>query len=136
MKRVFFDTNFLMDLLVREGDFKNIAEQVLALCVRLNLELYVSFLSIANFAYVVRKYDTVRIREYIRLLCSMFSIISNTERHILDAIDIQTRDYEDALQYETALSQNCDCIITRNNKDFKFSELTVLTPDEFLIKFG
>lgn len=40
--------------------------------------------------------------------------------------------YIDALQHYAALSENVKMIITRNTKDYKNSELAVLTPDQFL----
>jgi len=41
-------------------------------------------------------------------------------------------DFEDSLQYFSALRTNCDIIITRNGKDFKKSQIPIMTPDEFL----
>lgn len=45
---------------------------------------------------------------------------------------LRAKDFEDALQYHSALSAHCDVIVTRNTKDFYFSELTVSTPAQFL----
>jgi predicted nucleic acid-binding protein len=41
-------------------------------------------------------------------------------------------DFEDAIQYYTALENNINTIITRNKKDFKTSKLPVLTAKEYL----
>jgi len=41
-------------------------------------------------------------------------------------------DFEDAIQYYTALENNINLIITRNNKDFKHSKLPILSAKEFL----
>lgn len=40
---------------------------------------------------------------------------------------------EDAVQYYAALQAKADYIISRNKKDFSFSEIEVLTPHEFLL---
>ena len=132
MKKVFLDTNFLLDLLVRDEEFRVNAKCVLEKCLQLDLEMSISFLSIANFAYIMRKDDLVHLKKNIKLICKLFSVIPNTKDQIIKAVEIETRDYEDALQYETALSYGCDCIITRNKKDFKFSNLSLFTPEEFL----
>jgi predicted nucleic acid-binding protein len=43
------------------------------------------------------------------------------------------KDFEDAIQYYTALSnKKMDAIVTLNGKDFKNSDLAVLTPLEAL----
>lgn len=47
-------------------------------------------------------------------------------------MEIDAKDFEDALQYETAIGGNCECIITRNKKDFYFSQIPVYTPEEFI----
>ena len=46
----------------------------------------------------------------------------------------QFKDFEDAMQYYTALRAKSDAIITRNGKDFTASKLPVLTPSEFFSK--
>jgi len=42
------------------------------------------------------------------------------------------QNFEDGLQYQCALEESVDCIITRNKKDFFGSKIPVYTPDEFL----
>ena len=42
--------------------------------------------------------------------------------------------FEDALQYYSAKTVGADCIVTRNTKDFQFSEIEILTPSEFIKK--
>ncbi|MDE7412573.1 MAG: PIN domain-containing protein [Muribaculaceae bacterium] len=132
MKKVFLDTNFLMDLLVRDDDFRSNAKLVLEECLKFDMEMKISFLSVANFAYIMRKTEMGQLKEQIKLIINLFSVVGNDESHLLNALDIETRDYEDAIQYETALSHDCDCIVTRNQKDFRFSTIPVFTPHEFL----
>lgn len=42
------------------------------------------------------------------------------------------KDFEDAVQYYSALQVHADFLITRNKADFKVDALPVLTPEEFL----
>lgn len=45
------------------------------------------------------------------------------------------KDFEDSIQILCASTiDNIDCIVTRNIKDFRDSEILVLTPDEFCLK--
>ena len=51
------------------------------------------------------------------------------------ALVLRANDFEDALQYFSAIQSGADCIVTRNSKDFSFSEIEVLTPSDFLAKY-
>ena len=69
------------------------------------------------------------------VLSSLFEIADITSVNsdvVKSAVALQAKDFEDALQYFSAKSIEADCIVTRNVKDFLFSELKVLTPQEFL----
>ena len=95
-------------------------------------QFYVSFLSIANFAYINRKVDKKRLKENIELICDLFQVIPNDKYNLIQAWAYEPQDYEDAIQYSTALSNNCDCIITRNENDYSFSKIPIWSPSEFL----
>lgn len=123
-----------MDLLVRENEFGKVAKEVLENSISKEIEFYISFLSVANFAYIMRKDNPGRLHQNIKLICSLFKVVSNKEDHLLSALNIETKDYEDAIQYETAIEAQCECILTRNEKDFKFSQIPVFYPSEFLIR--
>ena len=135
MKKVFLDTNFILDLLARDQNYRSMAKEVLELALENDMEFYISFLSVANFAYIMRKEQPDILRLNIRLLCSLFKVVANVETHLLSAISIDTKDYEDAVQYETAISAGAECIITRNKKDFKFSKIPLYSPSEFISAF-
>ncbi len=68
-----------------------------------------------------------------RLLCE----ISVMDKEVVDkAIHADFRDFEDSMQYFSALATKCDMIITRNEKDFKNSLLPVMDASHFLTMFG
>ena len=54
------------------------------------------------------------------------------EKSFEKALSLEASDFEDALQYYSALQTECEMIITRNKNDFQFSEIAVYSPDEFL----
>lgn len=137
--KVFLDTNFIMDLFGREPDpttgINPYEENAIKVIDKGNLnkiEFCSSFLSIANFAYLLRKTNPKILFNQITTICELFTIIPNDEKHLLYALDLKPKDFEDAVQYQTAISANCDCILTRNKKDFTFSQLPLYTPTEFL----
>jgi hypothetical protein len=55
-----------------------------------------------------------------------------TDKIIDKGLASKFRDFEDSLQYYCAIGAESSILITRNEKDFKESELPVFTPDEYL----
>lgn len=131
MRRIFLDTNFVIDYLLRE-DYKAVCQRFLEEGIRRRYTFCISFLSVANFAYVARRAPSAVLYRHVSSLCQLFEIIPNTPQQIDAAVGIQASDFEDALQYCSAVDAGCDCIITRNQKDFSFSTLQVCSASEFL----
>lgn len=65
----------------------------------------------------------------------LLSVSPVTESEVDAAINLRANDFEDAVQYRSAKSVGADCIITRNVKDFTFSDIEVLTPSDFVSKY-
>ena len=135
MKKIYLDTNFIMDLLARDDENNVIATIIVEKGRRLNLKFYISFLSIANFAYITRKQPKERLYSNLDVICNLFNIESNDSNQIRGAKNLDANDFEDAIQYETAMKAGCECILTRNKKDFNFSKIPVFSPSEFLDTF-
>lgn len=129
MKRLFFDTNIILDFLIREEYQPDIRKLIMESS---GMQLYVSYLTIANAAYILRKRPKDEMIRYLRLILNIFAVVPNNVDQILEALKVEVPDFEDMLQYQTALSSRCDVIITRNVKDFPFSVLPVLTVQQFL----
>ena len=62
----------------------------------------------------------------------MFDVLSMDSRQLKKALHSPAADFEDMLQYQCARAHHCDLIITRNGKHFRFSEIGVATPKEYL----
>lgn len=93
-----------------------------------------SAVSINNIYYIVRKFlGHKKTIEVIEMLVEMTEIIGTTKKEIIQALNSNFSDFEDSIQYESAISaKNIDAIITRNLKDFRASSIAVLTPLNFL----
>ena len=95
--------------------------------------LIVSTLSYSTVFYILSKFEKTQV---IRAKLSKFKVIAETSDLIDKIIDkgltSNFSDFEDALQYHCALDKKCDILITRNGKDFRNSELPVMTPYEYL----
>ncbi len=134
MKRLFLDTNFVMDYFVRE-DFQGDSEKLITIEKRARTQFFISYLTIANFAYIMRKMDSEDLKSLIRQICKSFIVISNTEAQIQRALELSSKDFEDTLQYQAALDAGCDYIITRNEKDFSFSSIPVMSASNYLQQY-
>lgn len=132
MKKIFIDTNIIIDILMQRNGYLNSAS-VLALSKKEDTLLFVSVLTMANIAYILRK--SLRGDDFyseIKKISSLVAVLDTTSKHFMSALELQAKDFEDALQYYCAISNECDIIVTRNKKDFTFSSIKVLTPEEFL----
>ena len=132
MKRIFIDTNVIIDVLMQRDGYLSSA-RVLALAKNENTTLFVSVLTMANLAYILRKsLKGDSFYTEMRKLSCLVNVADTTNDHFLSALDLQAKDFEDALQYYCARANECDIIVTRNKKDFAFSSISVLTPEELL----
>lgn len=135
MMKVFVDTNVILDLVLgREGEEQ--ALDLFQLGEDKKIELTVSFLSMANVAYIARKNRTKEeLYEYLKVLSSLFCILEMDENQFLESLETIVSDFEDYLQYTCAKRHYCDVLITNNVKHFGFSEIPVYTPHSFLEKY-
>lgn len=129
--KIFLDTNFIIDYLIRE-EYKASCEQLLSIGIRNKFEFCISYLTVANFAYILRKTDVQVLHNYIKRICNLFYIVPSSGNQILNSLKLKANDFEDGLQYQAAIDYGCDCIISRNAKDFKFAKIPVLTAQEFI----
>ncbi len=134
MKRLFIDTNIVIDLLSRREPFYDEAATLFSLADKKEIELTVSSISFANTSYVLlRQMDSNKAKSILRKLRLIVKILSLDDKIIGLALnDENFSDFEDRLQYFTALENGQDLIITRNLKDFKNSKLPVLTAKQFI----
>ncbi len=132
-KRLFIDTNVMLDLLGERAPFYEPIAKIATLSEKGIVTMVVSPISFATVNYFLSKFEnSVIAREKLR----KFSIISDicvlNEQTIEKGLNSSIKDFEDALQYFSATASESDIIITRNGKDFKKSLIPVMTADEFL----
>lgn len=129
MKRVLLDTNIILDLLAKREPFDQDARKLFSFADKEKIILYTSALSIANLSYVLlRKRKPEETKQILRKLKLLVGILSLDEKIINLALnDNEFNDFEDALQYYSALENKIEIIITRNLKDFKNSRIPVMT---------
>ena len=134
MKKLFIDTNVLIDLIDIRTPFYTDIAIISTLADEQRLKLVASSISFVNAFYILsKKLDkklVINALKKYRLICE----VSNIDEIIIDKSLISNfSDFDDAVQHYSALHHKCDIIITRNKKDFKNSEIAVMTPTEFLV---
>lgn len=136
--QIFLDTNILVDIVANRTPFAKDAILIFDYCQRLKIKMYSTSNSIATLHYIAKKMvDEKELRSIIEDLLDTISIIPITETVLRKSLKSNHKDFEDAIQITSAQSiHNMDCIITRDLKDFKNSEIKVFTPDEFLTKIN
>lgn len=131
--RVFVDTNFVVDFLGnRDGFFKE-AAIVFEMGRRGIIDMVVSSLTIVNCAYIMRKQFSNEVTlDKIEDFCQMLKISPIDKDVVLNALSLAPSDFEDAVQYVSALVFKPDVIVTRDKKGFMDFDIPVLTPIEFV----
>ena len=134
MSRILIDTNIVIDLLSMRKDFYDEAAELFSRADKKELILTISSLTFANTNYVLTKLKTAKeAREILRKFKVLFEILSLDDKITQLALsDDDFPDFEDGLQYYSAIENQIDIIITRNKKDFKNSKIPVFTAKEFL----
>lgn len=133
MNKVFIDTDVILDFLIAREPFAMDAARLFSLSEKKQISICTTGLVFSNAYYVLRKLGShQKVMEKLSQLAKLIEIIMLSKVAVLQALDSKFTDFEDALQHYAALSENVKIIVTRNVKDFKRSELAVLTPDQFL----
>lgn len=131
--RVLIDTNVILDVLFKREGFYEDSLKVWKLCEAKKIDGYISALSIPNIVYVLRReLDPIKTLETINLINLVFKIYDLKSDIIIQAAELKSRDYEDALQIITAQKLKAQFIVTRNIKDFIESKVIAIKPSELL----
>ncbi len=132
--KVFVDTDIVIDFFTDRAPFANAASELFELAFKKELQIYISALSINNIYYIVRKFlKHEKAIDAIKSLIGFTEIIGTSKSEIIQALNNDFKDFEDAIQYSTALTVNgIDAILTRNIKDYQKSEIPVFKPEHYL----
>ena len=138
MKRVFIDTNVLIDLLADRKPFSKHAIEIFIHAEKGRIALFVSSHSIATTHYLLKKYiDEKQLRSVLSDLLDYVSVVPLDIDLLKKGLRSKHADFEDALQIICASSAGCvDGLVTRNIRDFRGAEIPVMTPEELCMQFS
>jgi len=133
MDKLLIDTNIVLDLLAKRTEYLKEAQELFTLSDRNVLKLYVSSLTFANTYYILsQKMKLSNVRKVLRKFKLLVDVLPVDDKIIDLSLESEFKDFEDAIQYYTAIENEIDIIITRNLKDFKTSKIPVLTAKAYM----
>ena len=134
MNKLFVDTDVILDLLGQRIPHFHFSAVLFTFAEMKKLELYTSPLIMANTFYILRKQlGNDQAKNALRKLRILLHIIDSSEAVVDKALNSDFADFEDAIQYYTALEGGISVILTRNLRDYKNASVIVQTPEAFLV---
>ncbi len=134
--RIFLDANILVSVLNKEYPLFTFTSRILSLSDKNRFSLFTSPVCLAiAFYFAEKKYRSASAKKRIKILCDHINIAASTKSTVQQALDNSSvSDFEDGLEYYSALENKCDCIITEDIDDFYFSKIEVLSSESFFEK--
>ena len=133
---VFIDTNVLLDVLARRNPHYEAAAHVWTLCEQGKIEGHISAISFNNIFYIVRRLSGRRAaHRSLSLLRDVFRLVTLDSQIINQSIASGFADFEDAIQYHSALRADAVAIVTRDAAHFPKSEISIVSPASFVAAF-
>ena len=134
MTDLFIDTDVIIDFLIDRKPHSREAAIIFTLIEQKKIKGYASSLTFSNLYYVLRKIESHnKVKSKLESLSQIVGILKVEERTIKEALGSDFPDFEDSIQYFSALdSKKIDVIITRNTRDYKKSDIPVMTPGDYL----
>lgn len=133
MLNILIDSNVILDVMMIREPFFEAGRKVITLAENNLVNAYVSAASITDIYYISRRQlrDKNVVLNLIKNLRKIVKVAAVSEREIDAALNLSWRDFEDAVQYSVAKSNDINYIITRNTEDFSGSEIPAVTPEDF-----
>jgi len=137
VKKVFLDTNIIVDLIADRKPFSKYSIEIFKKAEEKKIKLFTSSHSIATTHYLLKKYLEEKIlRDVLYNLLDYVTVIAVDTDVLKKGLRSKHKDFEDSIQILCASTiEKIDCIVTRNTKDFRESEILVLTPDELCLRW-
>lgn len=134
--RVLLDTDVILDLFLDRMPFADDSAALWEAHEQGRLTAYVSAVTPVNIFYIARKLKGQDLaRQSVAELLAMLNISPVNQSVLRDALDLEFKDFEDAVQHASASATQLEGIITRNIEDYKTAAIPVYSPTEFRAEF-
>lgn len=131
MKRIFLDTNILIDYIDNRAGADD-AEQIFACGFSGEALLFASSLTFANMAYIIKGRSQEEKYDALKQMAGVVEIIDLGKREVMASIAQPVKDFEDMLQYQCAKAAGCDYIVTNDRRHYEFSDIPHFSSADFV----
>jgi predicted nucleic acid-binding protein len=134
---VLIDTNVVLDFVLKREPFADDANKLLAKLVTAKAKMWLTASTLTDIHYLSTRAlkDAARAKLVVATLLNTFQIAAVDRSDCLNALEIDTDEYEDALVMVCAKRVKAERIVTRNLKHFELSPVPAVAPDEFLAQY-
>lgn len=133
MISLLLDTDVLLDYLFNREGHAEWSQEVLLAAQTSDLNAFVTPVALSNLYYLLRKEAShQRVIKALKVLLKYIQVAGVGKEVIELALNSQFTDFEDAIQNFSAIKQGkISIILTRNLKDYRSSEIIIMSPIEF-----
>lgn len=137
MIKVFVDANVLVSVLNKEYPLFTYTSRILSLEDSTRFSVFTSPVCLAiAFYFAEKKFGAKQAKQKISILCDHIKIADTTQLSVSKSLrNILVKDFEDGLEYYSAIESNCNCIVTEDVHDYYFSEIEVVKSQDFFLKY-
>ena len=134
--KALIDTCVIVDVLQKREPFYQDAMEIVLFVSNRQFLGVLTAKSITDIYYILRRsiHNEDEVRQLLRTLFILFDVEDTFSTDCQIALSSSIKDYEDAIMVQTALRTGADCIVTRNQRDYKLAPLPIFSPKEFLKK--
>lgn len=132
--KVLIDTNIVLDALTSRTPWNEYAEKIFLMAANNIIDMCITASSATDIYYLIRKYlhSTEDARQIMGKLYSLVEILEVKGEDLIDALASPIVDYEDAVVEQVAKRSDMECIVTRNQKDYKAGIIQTYSPESFI----
>ena len=135
--KVLIDTNVILDYALIRQPFYDLADHIFVLIEQRQIKGYICASTFTDLFYILRKPRGKEwTLDFLGKLANLCQITSVDSTIVKEALTKHHKDFEDDIQYYSAVFSHLDAIVTRNPNDFPINSLQVLTPEQLLQKFS
>lgn len=130
--KILIDTNIVLDVLLNRKPFSEHSSIIFKYAEQGRIKAFLTSNSVTDIVYILRKtYDKETIKKNLFIMFGFIKILNVSSSDVLNAFNINTCDFEDAVIMQCASRIKADYIVTRNPDDFKASPVSYIMAEEF-----
>ena len=135
--KIFLDANILVSVLNKEYPLFTYSARILSLADNKKFKVYTSSVCLAiAFYFAEKKHKSILAKKKISILCEHIQIADTNKNIVVQSLaNPAVNDFEEGLEYYSAIENKCDCIITEDVDDFYFSKIEVVSSEDFFEKY-